>query len=106
MTSASRSAGEVHALVGHNGSGKSTLIKVLSGYHAPDPGAEVLLDGQSIDVGQLAHGRHGQAARLSFVHQDLGLVLELDAWTTSPCTVGSSALARAASTGAGRRPDP
>ena len=32
-------AGEIHALVGHNGSGKSTLIKVLSGYHSPDPGA-------------------------------------------------------------------
>jgi ABC-type sugar transport system ATPase subunit len=72
-------AGEVHALVGHNGSGKSTLIKVLSGYHAPDPGAEVLLDGESIDIGQLGHGRHGEATRLSFVHQDLGLVLELDA---------------------------
>ena len=32
--------GEVHALVGQNGSGKSTLIKVLAGYHQPDPGAE------------------------------------------------------------------
>ena len=32
-------AGEVHALVGQNGSGKSTLIKVLAGYHQPDPGA-------------------------------------------------------------------
>ena len=31
--------GEVHALVGQNGSGKSTLIKVLAGYHQPDPGA-------------------------------------------------------------------
>ena len=30
--------GEVHALVGQNGSGKSTLIKILSGYHQPDPG--------------------------------------------------------------------
>lgn len=33
--------GEVHALLGHNGSGKSTLIKVLSGYHQPDPGARL-----------------------------------------------------------------
>lgn len=32
-------AGEIHGLVGRNGSGKSTLIKVLSGYHVPDPGA-------------------------------------------------------------------
>ena len=35
-------AGEVHALLGENGSGKSTLIKILSGYHRPDPGGEVL----------------------------------------------------------------
>ena len=32
-------AGSVHALVGQNGSGKSTLIKILAGYHQPDPGA-------------------------------------------------------------------
>ncbi len=38
--------GEVHALVGQNGSGKSTLIKVLSGYHQPDAGAEAELDGR------------------------------------------------------------
>jgi ribose transport system ATP-binding protein len=55
-------AGEVHALLGHNGSGKSTLIKVLSGYHHPDPGARVTSD----------------AAHVSFVHQNLGLVLELN----------------------------
>jgi ribose transport system ATP-binding protein len=72
-------AGEVHALVGHNGSGKSTLIKVLSGYHHPDHGAEVVLDGHPIDVAQLGRGHHGHGGRLSFVHQDLGLVLELNA---------------------------
>ena len=71
-------AGQAHALVGHNGSGKSTLIKVLSGYHQPDPGAEAWLDGEPVDVAALGHGRHGHAARLSFVHQDLGLVLELN----------------------------
>ena len=31
--------GEVHALLGANGSGKSTLIKIITGYHAPEPGA-------------------------------------------------------------------
>jgi ABC-type sugar transport system ATPase subunit len=70
-------AGEVHALIGHNGSGKSTLIKVLAGYHAPDPGARVHLDGHEVSFDELAQGRHGHA-RLNFVHQDLGLVLELD----------------------------
>jgi ribose transport system ATP-binding protein len=71
-------AGEVHALVGHNGSGKSTLIKVLAGYHAPDPGATVYLDGHEVTFDELAHGRHGSDTRINFVHQDLGLVLELN----------------------------
>jgi ABC-type sugar transport system ATPase subunit len=70
-------AGEVHALVGHNGSGKSTLIKILSGYHAADPGARAWLDGASVELEHLAQGAHGRS-RLSFVHQELGLVLELD----------------------------
>lgn len=57
-------AGEVHALVGQNGSGKSTLIKVLAGYHQPDPGSEV-----DLPVGDA----------IGFVHQDLALVDALNA---------------------------
>jgi ABC-type sugar transport system ATPase subunit len=68
-------AGEVHALVGQNGSGKSTLIKVLAGYHAPDPGAYAELDGEPFDLG---HAEDEANERLRFVHQDLGLVLELN----------------------------
>ncbi len=40
--------GEVHALLGENGAGKSTLIKILSGYHQPDKGGEILIDGQPV----------------------------------------------------------
>jgi ABC-type sugar transport system ATPase subunit len=65
--------GEIHALVGQNGSGKSTLIKTLAGYHAPDPGAEAELDGEPFDLGRAVPDG------LRFVHQDLGLVLELNA---------------------------
>jgi ribose transport system ATP-binding protein len=65
--------GEVHALVGQNGSGKSTLIKTLAGYHAPDPGATAELDGEGFALG------HDVPDGLRFVHQDLGLVLELNA---------------------------
>ena len=39
-------AGEVHALVGQNGSGKSTLVKVLAGYHQPDPGSSAWVNGR------------------------------------------------------------
>jgi ABC-type sugar transport system ATPase subunit len=64
---------EVHALVGQNGSGKSTLIKTLAGYHAPDPGAEAELSGEPFALG------HDVPDGLRFVHQDLGLVMELNA---------------------------
>src|SRR5882757_1198341 len=67
--------GEIHALVGQNGSGKSTLIKVIAGYHAPDRGGELLIDGNSVHLpvkpGSLA------ASGISIVHQNLGLVEHL-----------------------------
>lgn len=68
-------AGEVHCLLGQNGSGKSTLIKVLAGYHAPDPGATAELNGEPISLGSAEARERGVA----FIHQDLGLVAELDA---------------------------
>src|SRR6478609_1914843 len=64
-------SGEVHALVGQNGSGKSTLIKILAGFHAADPGATALIDGQERTLGD-PDDIH--AAGVRFVHQDLGLV--------------------------------
>jgi ribose transport system ATP-binding protein len=64
--------GELHGLVGQNGSGKSTLLKLLSGYHAPDRGGSVLIDGEPlrlpVDPGEAR--RRG----MSVVHQGLGLV--------------------------------
>jgi ribose transport system ATP-binding protein len=67
---------QVHALVGQNGSGKSTLIKVLAGYHRPDPGGTAQVRGTDLVLGS-APAAHDAGIR--FVHQDLGLVLELDA---------------------------
>lgn len=64
-------AGEVHALLGENGSGKSTLIKVLAGYHRPDPGGTVQIGGRPLTFGS-ALVSYQLGAR--FVHQDLGLV--------------------------------
>jgi ribose transport system ATP-binding protein len=67
--------GEVHALVGQNGSGKSTLIKVLAGFHSPDPGSTVRIPGASI---RYSHPSDALSAGLRFVHQDLALIESLN----------------------------
>lgn len=67
-------AGEVHAVVGQNGSGKSTLVKILSGYHTPDPGTTLEVGGRRVATHDASSS---QAAGLRFVHQDLGLVGDL-----------------------------
>ena len=65
-------AGEVFAVLGQNGSGKSTLVKVLAGFHEPDPGAEIIFDGEPLPV-PLPAGLARERG-LEFVYQDLGLV--------------------------------
>ncbi len=67
--------GRVKALIGHNGSGKLTLIKVLSGFHLPDPdGGSVWVDGVRMKLGDpVVSARLG----LRFIHQDLGLLDQL-----------------------------
>jgi ribose transport system ATP-binding protein len=64
--------GEIHALVGQNGSGKSTLVKILAGYHSPDSGAVISVDGRELEIPVTARERY--RANLAIVHQDLGLV--------------------------------
>ena len=77
--------GEVLALLGHNGSGKSTLIKVLAGFHQPDPGAYAWVDTEPLELGDPDDAkRHG----LRFVHQDLGLIRELNAVDNMALTIG------------------
>lgn len=64
--------GEVHGLLGQNGSGKSTLIKILAGFHEPDPGGELKIYGRPVPL-PLAPGEFRRYG-ISFVHQNLGLV--------------------------------
>jgi ribose transport system ATP-binding protein len=66
---------EVHGLLGQNGSGKSTLIKILAGFHAPDPGGELRIGGVATML-PLPPGR-SRTLGISFVHQHLGLIPSL-----------------------------
>lgn len=64
--------GEIMGLLGKNGCGKSTLIKILSGFHQPDKGGELYVNGQKVNL-PIAPGEFTKYG-MSFVHQDLGLV--------------------------------
>ncbi|HEY1820288.1 MAG TPA: sugar ABC transporter ATP-binding protein [Trebonia sp.] len=64
--------GEVFAVLGQNGSGKSTLVKILSGFHEPDPGGEIFFDGEPLPL-PLPAGLARERG-MGFVYQDLGLV--------------------------------
>lgn len=66
--------GEIHALIGENGSGKSTLIKILAGYHEPDPGGQATVAGTALESGS-AESAYAAGCRL--LHQELGLVESL-----------------------------
>jgi ribose transport system ATP-binding protein len=68
-------AGEVVALLGENGSGKSTLVKILSGYHVPESGGSLAMNG--VDVPLPVPLGQARTVGLSFVYQDLGLAGEL-----------------------------
>ena len=68
--------GQIHGVVGQNGSGKSTLAKIISGYHAPDRGARVLVDGVALHLPLRLRDLH--AAGVSIVYQDLGLLADRD----------------------------
>ena len=74
--------GEIHGLLGQNGCGKSTLIKILAGFHEPDKGGKLWINGEKVKL-PLAPGEF-ESYGISFVHQDLGLVNELtvlENWT-------------------------
>ena len=83
--------GEVHGLLGENGSGKSTFIKLLAGFHDPDPGGELRVNGTNVSL-PLSPGRFRDLG-ISFVHQDLGLVSDLSVMENM--TIGSHAQGQA-----------
>ena len=79
--------GEVHCILGQNGSGKSTFIKVLSGYHTPDPGA-VIRVGDT--VASKINPTESRQLGLRFVHQQAGIVSQLSAVENVALGIGFS----------------
>src|SRR5918995_2227557 len=67
-------SGEVMAVMGENGAGKSTLMKVLSGAYQADPGGQILIDGEPVQIGDpIAAKRLG----ISIIYQELSLAPNL-----------------------------
>lgn len=62
--------GEVLALLGENGAGKSTLIKIISGYHQPDPGGELRMEGQPV---AFQKPKDAMDAHIHTIYQELTL---------------------------------
>ena len=69
-------AARCSALIGDNGAGKSTLIKILTGFHQPDPGP-VFVDGEQVALRSVDHAR---SLGIERVYQDLALVNELSVY--------------------------
>ncbi len=82
--------GEVHGLLGHNGSGKSTLIRILAGYHAPEPGGVLEVRGVPVRL-PLRPGQFRDLG-MAFVHQDPALLPALT--VTENLRIGALAAGR------------
>jgi simple sugar transport system ATP-binding protein len=63
--------------VGDNGAGKSTLIKIITGYHQPDPGGEIYFGGKKIDRMTVARARE---LGIEPVYQERALADQQSLW--------------------------
>ncbi len=68
---------EIVGLLGDNGAGKSTLVKLMTGYHQPDPGGELYLKGQRIDHLSVARARD---LGIEVVYQERALADKQSLW--------------------------
>jgi ribose transport system ATP-binding protein len=66
--------GEVHVLLGENGAGKSTLIKIISGYHHPDKGGEIYVEGERKEF---AGPKQPKDAGIHTIYQELTLCKDM-----------------------------
>ena len=68
---------EIVGLLGDNGAGKSTLIKIITGYHQPDPGGTITFNGQKIDRLTVARARE---LGIESVYQERALADQQALW--------------------------
>ena len=68
---------EIVGLLGDNGAGKSTLVKIITGYHAPDPGGELYLKGKRVEHFSVAHARD---LGIEVVYQERALADKQSLW--------------------------
>jgi simple sugar transport system ATP-binding protein len=68
---------EIVGLLGDNGAGKSTLVKIITGYHAPDRGGEILWHGKRLD--HLSVARAHQLG-IEVVYQERALADKQSLW--------------------------
>src|SRR5712691_10560676 len=68
---------EIVGLLGDNGAGKSTLIKIITGYHRPDRGGEIVVDGRRIDDLTVAKAR---VLGIETVYQEKALADKQSLW--------------------------
>ncbi|HET6487591.1 MAG TPA: ATP-binding cassette domain-containing protein [Spirochaetia bacterium] len=70
-------ANEIVGLLGDNGAGKSTLVKIITGYHRPDAGGEILWQGNRLD--HLSVARAHQLG-IEVVYQERALADKQSLW--------------------------
>ena len=68
---------EIVGLLGDNGAGKSTLVKIITGYHTPDPGGEVYWKGRRIEHFSVAQARD---LGIETVYQERALADQQSVW--------------------------
>jgi simple sugar transport system ATP-binding protein len=68
---------EIVGLVGDNGAGKSTLVKIITGYHQPDPGGEIYWKGQKVEHLSVARARE---IGIEVVYQERALADQQSLW--------------------------
>jgi simple sugar transport system ATP-binding protein len=69
--------GEIVGLLGDNGSGKSTLVKMMMGYHRPDPGGELWFDGRLMRDWSVPRAR---SLGIETVYQERALADQQPVW--------------------------